>query len=360
MPLAWCRTIPDMALMTHHQQGKQGKYDERHHAETGGHGQGNASRKSITFIALIVLLIVFSITAKNFLTVHNILTLLLQTSTITLMAIGVTMVIITAGIDLSVGSVVALAGTVAVLVANLGVPIWLSMLIGILIGALSGLGNGFMVAKMRLPPFIATLGSMMILRGVVLTITNASSSPAPEAFGNIANSPLFKMIKVNSDGSHIMVFPGISWIVIIMVITAIIFHFILRKTRLGRYTYAVGSNEEASRLSGIKVRRIKIINYVLSGLLSGIVGILLASRMVTSQPNGGQGYEMNAIASAVIGGASLMGGVGTIWGTVIGSFIIGVLSTGLTMMGANYFSQQIVIGIVVIGAVFADQLRNRK
>jgi ribose transport system permease protein len=144
-----------------------------------------------------------------------------------------------------------------------------------------------------------------------------------------------------------------------MIAVAFICHFILKKTRIGRYTYAVGSNEEAARLSGIKVRWVKIVAYMFSAFLAGLVGVILASRMVTSQPNSAIGYELNAIAAAVIGGTSLMGGVGTVGGTVIGSFIIGILTVGLTMQGANYFMQQIVIGLVVIGSVAFDQLRNR-
>jgi ribose transport system permease protein len=200
---------------------------------------------------------------------------------------------------------------------------------------------------------------MMIFRGLVLTITNANSSPAPDDFGNLANNTLFKVTQTADDGSISTVFPGISYIVLIMIAMIIVFWFLLQMTKVGRYAYAIGSNEEAARLSGIKVDRYKIYTYVICGFLSGLVGVLLASRMVTSQPNGGVGYELNAIASAVVGGTSLMGGVGTVGGTVIGSFIIGVLSTGLTMMGANYFAQQIVIGSVVILAVAVDQVRNR-
>jgi ribose transport system permease protein len=147
--------------------------------------------------------------------------------------------------------------------------------------------------------------------------------------------------------------------VLIMVGVALLFHFILSKTRIGRYTYAVGSNEEAARLAGVKVGQVKVVSYVICGTLSALVGIILASRMVTSQPNSAIGYEMNAIAAAVIGGTSFMGGVGTVGGTVIGSFIIGILTVGLTMAGANYFMQQIVIGLVVIAAVVVDRLRSR-
>jgi ribose transport system permease protein len=208
-----------------------------------------------------------------------------------------------------------------------------------------------MVTRLKLPPFIATLGMMMVARGVALTITNAAAYPAPPGFGNLGNGAIL------GTGPK---FPGIPYPVIIMVALAFLFHFILSKTRAGRYTYAVGSNEEAARLSGIKVGQVKITAYIICGLLAGLVGIILASRMVTSQPNSASGYELNAIASAVIGGTSLMGGVGTIGGTVIGSFIIGILTVGLTMAGANYYVQQIVIGLVVIGAVTFDQFRGRK
>jgi ribose transport system permease protein len=303
--------------------------------------------KFITFGAVIV----FSIVGKNFFTMRSILSLLLQTSAVTIMGIGVTFCIITGGIDLSIGSVIALTGTVAVMAAMAGVPIWISMIIGLLVGVVTGLLNGLMITRLKLPPFIATLGMMMVARGVALTITNANAWPAPDAFGNLGNGTIFDLGRT---------FPGIPYPVLIMIAVAIIFSFILGKTRIGRYIYAVGSNEEAARLSGIKINQIKIIAYIISGLLAGLVGVILASRMVTSQPNSAVGYELNAIAAAVIGGTSLMGGIGTIAGTVIGSFIIGILTVGLTMAGANYFMQQIVIGLVVIGAVTIDQLKGRQ
>ncbi len=313
--------------------------------------RGLAVDKFIRYIAVVVLFTVFSITANNFFTMRSVLSLALQTSAITLMGIGVTFTIITGGIDLSIGSVVALSGTIAVMVALAGVPIWLSMIIGLLVGVASGFLNGLMITKLKLPPFIATLGMMMVARGVALTITNANAWPAPEGFGTLGNDAIFRT------GPK---FPGISYPVLIMIAVAIIFSFILSKTRLGRYTYAVGSNEEAARLAGIRIHQVKIINYIFCGLLAALVGIILASRMTTSQPNSAIGYEMNAIAAAVIGGTSLMGGVGSVGGTVIGSFIIGILTVGLTMQGANYFMQQIVIGLVVIGAVTIDQLKGRK
>jgi ribose transport system permease protein len=318
-------------------------------------GTPKQARKSlsrfITLGAVIALFIIFSIVAPNFFTMRSVLSLLLQTSAITIMGIGVTFCIITGGIDLSIGSLVALTGTIAVMAALAGVPIWLSMIIGLLVGLFCGFLNGQMITRLKLPPFIATLGMMMVARGVALTVTNANAWPAPDAFGDLGNNTIF------GTGPK---FPGISYPVLIMIAVAIIFSFILSKTRVGRYTYAIGSNEEAARLSGIKVNQVKTISYMICGLLAGLVGIILASRMVTSQPNSAVGYELNAIAAAVIGGTSLMGGVGTVAGTVIGSFIIGVLTVGLTMAGANYFMQQIVIGLVVIGAVTVDNLKGRK
>jgi ribose transport system permease protein len=312
---------------------------------------GTALGKFLPFVAVIVLFIVFSITARNFFTLRSVLSLALQTSAITIMGIGVTFAIVTGGIDLSIGSVVALSGTVGVMAAIAGVPIWLSMIIGLLVGVVCGLLNGLMITRLKLPPFIATLGMMMVARGVALTITNANAWPAPETFGTLGNGSIF------GTGPK---FPGIPYPVLVMIAVALIFHFILSTTRIGRYTYAVGSNEEAARLAGIKVHRVKNVTYIISGLLAALVGVILASRMITSQPNSAIGYEMNAIAAAVIGGTSLMGGRGTVGGTVIGSFIIGILTVGLTMAGANYFMQQIVIGIVVIGAVTVDQLRDGK
>jgi ribose transport system permease protein len=327
------------------------KTDSAHHEEIRTLASGDRGKlsldKLVIFGAFLALYALFAFTAKNFFTVRNTLTLALQTSTITIMAIGVTFTIITGGIDLSIGSVVALSGTVAVI----GCPILLSMAIGLLSGALCGLCSGLLITGLSLPPFIATLGMQMVVRGFVLTITNAMSKPAPEAFGILGNRTLFRMSRE---------FPGIAYPVLIMIGVALIFGFILWKTRIGRYTYAIGSNEEAARLSGIKVARVKITAYMFCGVCAALTGIILASRMVTSQPNGGNNYELNAIASSVIGGTSLMGGVGTIGGAVIGSFIIGVLSVGLTMQGASYFVQQIAIGLVVIGSVAVDQLRYRR
>ncbi len=302
--------------------------------------------KFAAFAALILLMIIFSIICPPFHTVNNLLTVALQTSIISFIGIGVTFVIITAGIDLGIGSVIALAGVSTGLAMNAGIPSVPAILIGLAVGVICGLFNGFVIAKMKLPPFIATLGMMMIARGVALYITNAAPITV--------TSPFFDLIGSTIPGTIIPV-P-----VIIMIFVALIFGFVLQKTRLGRYAYAIGSNEEAARLSGLNINRTKFMLYAISGLLSALAGIVLASRLSTAQATAGSSYELDAISSAVIGGTSLNGGVGTIMGTMIGAFIIGVLRNGLNMLGVSSFVQQIVIGGVLIVAVYIDQLRNKR
>lgn len=296
------------------------------------------------FGALIFLYIFFSIFARNFFSVENFLSIALQTSIIAFIGIGVTFVIITAGIDLGIGSVVALCGVVTGLSMKAGIHPIFAIIFGLIMGIICGFFNAFWITKGGLPPFIATLGMMGIARGVALYITNAAPIyEFPSSF-EIIGGRIFNIIPVP---------------VIIMVFAALIFGFILAKTKLGLYVYAIGSNEEAARLSGININLIKFSVYAISGILSAIAGIVLASRLVTAQPTAGNAYELDAIASAVIGGTSLMGGVGTIVGTLIGAFIIGVLRNGLNIMGVSSFIQQIIIGAVIIGAVFMDQLRNK-
>ena len=318
-------------------------------------------RKMAALAGLILLVIFFSVTNEYFFTSNNIMTVGLQTSTIALIGIGATCVILTGGIDLSTGSVVALSGVAAAMIVNAGVPVPIGMVLGILVGGVCGLTNGILVTQMKLPPFIATLGMMMVARGLALYVTNAAPvSGMPESFAVLGNGALFKIVEEGPNGLPKVVFAGIPYPVIIMLFITVLFTFALTKLKVGRYIYAIGSNEEAARLSGIKTNVIKIYAYVASGLLSGLTGVILASRLVTAQPNGGVAYELDAIASAVVGGTSLMGGVGTIPGTLIGSFIIGVLRNGLNMNGVSSFVQMIVIGLVIIVAVSLDQLRQSK
>ena len=312
--------------------------------------------------SLFVLIMVFSFTSSAFFTVNNGMTIALQVTSIALLGIGATCVIITGGIDLSVGSVLALAGVVAALaVKEWGMPVPVGMLVGILTGSVCGWINGILVTKMKLPPFIATLGMMLIARGVALQITGARAvSGLGESFGVLGNGSLFRIVNIGEDGFPTVVFPGIPYPVILMVVIAIAVSIMLNRSVLGRHIYAVGSNADAARLPGVNVSRVVSFTYVLSGTLAGLTGCVLMSRLVTAQPNEGVMYELDAIASAVIGGTSLIGGVGTISGTAIGAFVIGILRNGLNMNGVSAFTQQIIIGLVILGTVWIDQLRNRR
>lgn len=317
--------------------------------------------KLSALMTLVMLVVVFAFGNPAFLTVGNGMTVLLQTAVIGLLGIGMTMVIITGGIDLSVGSVLALAGTVTGMLVKAGVPVLPAMALGVVVGGICGLINGFVITKMKITPFVATLGMMLIARGAALQLTGAAPiSQLGEAFGILGNGSLFRVIGEGANGLPRVIFPGIPFPALLLLVIALAAAYMLHRRPLGRHIYATGSNEEASRLSGVKVDRTKILAYAMSGALAGLSGIVLMSRLVTAQPNEGLMYELDAIAAAVIGGASLMGGVGTISGTMIGAFIIGVLRNGLNMTGVSAFIQQIIIGFVVILAVYIDQIRSRR
>jgi ribose transport system permease protein len=310
--------------------------------------------------SLSILLLVFSLTSNAFFTVSNGMSVALQVTSIGILGIAATCVIITGGIDLSSGSVLALSGVMAALLVKAGVPVTLAMLGGVLTGAICGAVNGFCITRLRLPPFIATLGMMLIARGVALQITGARAiSGLGESFGVLGNGVMFRIESDTGGPFPEVIFPGIPYPVILMFVLAIVVSIMLSRTTFGRHIYAVGSNAEAARLSGVKVGRVTLLVYVLSGALSGLTGCVLMSRLVTAQPNEGVMYELDAIASAVIGGTSLVGGIGTISGTVIGSFVIGILRNGLNMNGVSSFIQQIIIGLVILMTVWIDQKRNR-
>jgi ribose transport system permease protein len=318
-------------------------------------------QKFAALASLMVLITIFGLSSSAFFSINNAMTVSLQTTSIALLGIGVTVVIVTGGIDLSVGSVLALSGTVAALLVKAGWPVSGAMVSGVLTGTLCGLVNGFVVTRLKLAPFIATLGMMLIARGTALQLTGAAPvSQLGQDFGALGNGSFFRTLERGANGLPHIIFPGIPYPVVLMVILALIVAFVLGSLRIGRHIYAVGSNEEAARLSGINVELTKMFAYGLSGTFAGVTGIVLMSRLVTAQPNEGMNYELDAISAAVIGGASLMGGVGTISGTMIGAFVIGILRNGLNMNGVSSFIQQIIIGCVVIGAVYVDYLRNRK
>jgi ribose transport system permease protein len=312
-------------------------------------------------VSLLALIAVFSSMSSAFLTMGNGMSVALQVTSIAFLGLGATAVIITGGIDLSVGSVLALAGVANAMAVKAGASIEVGILVGLIVGGICGAINGLFVTLVKLPPFIATLGMMLVARGLALRLTDAQPiSGLGAAFGVLGNGTLGRIERIGDDGFANVIFPGIPYPVIIMIVLAIALWLVLSRTRLGRHIYAVGSNAEAARLSGVKVRAVTLFTYVLSGVLAGLTGAVLMSRLVTAQPNEGVMYELDAIASAVIGGTSLSGGIGSVSGTLIGAFTIGVLRNGLNMLGVSSFTQQIIIGLVILLTVCIDQLRNRK
>jgi ribose transport system permease protein len=323
--------------------------------------QKDLAQKFAALAGLFALVACFSLTSPSFFTLGNAMTVSLQVTSIVFLGIGATFVILTGGIDLSVGSILALAGVAAALCVKAGVPVPLSMLLGVAVGALCGAVNGLCVTVLKLPPFIATLGMMLVARGIALQITDARAvSGLGDSFGELGNGALWRVVQIDAQGFPDVVFPGIPYPVLLMVVLAVAGAVLLTRTTLGRHIHAVGSNAEAARLSGVNVGRVVRFAYVVSGALAGLAGCVLMSRLVTAQPNEGVMYELDAIAGAVIGGTSLIGGVGTISGTVIGSFVIGILRNGLNMNGVSAFTQQIIIGLVILLTVWIDQLRNRR
>ncbi len=301
-----------------------------------------------SLFGLILLIVVFSFASKYFFSVRNALNILDQVTMLGIMALGMTAVIIIGGIDLSVGSVLAFSMmSMGYAERFLGLPLQLAIIIGILIGGLCGLASGLLITKAKLPPFIATLALMSIARGAANIMTDGRQVVGyPEWFTNFATV------------RHFGVF---STTMILFILLSIVTWLYLSFRANGRSLYAIGGSEEVARLSGINVQLITILVYTASGLLSGIAAMTLAARLDSSQPSAGLGLELDCIAAVVIGGASLSGGVGSIAGTVIGVFIIGVLRNGLNLIGVSPFAQQIVIGVVIAVAVAFDTLgRSRK
>ncbi|MGI6567655.1 MAG: ABC transporter permease [Firmicutes bacterium] len=308
--------------------------------------RSDATQKLLAFASLIVLFIGFSLASPNFARFSNIVGILLSTAVNGILAVGVSFVIVTGGIDLSVGTVMTLCSVMAgVVISFWKLPIPLGILAGLATGALCGCVNGACVAKLRLPPFIATLGMMMVSKGLSLVI----SGTKPIYF---LETPTFRQIAMGT------VF-GIPYAVFIFFGAAVVASLILTRTIVGRYAFALGSNEEAARLSGINVDRWKIGIYTLEGLFVGLAGIVMASRLNSAQPALGQGYELEAIAAVVIGGTSLSGGEGSILGTIIGAFIMSVLTNGLRILSIPQEWQTVVIGVIVILAVYTDILRRQ-
>ena len=300
-----------------------------------------------SLVGLLVLITIVTILSPSFLSTKNIFNILRQTSVNGIIAAGMTFVILTGGIDLSVGSILAISGAVCASLLASGQNIIIAVLAALIIGAMVGFLNGFIITKGKLQPFIATLATMTILRGLTLVYTDGKpitlgSGDLAIKFGQIGGGKIF----------------GIPTPALIMILVFTICTFVLKNTQMGRYTYALGSNEEATKLSGLNTDKIKIAVYTISGILASVAGIIITSRLFSAQPTAGDGYELDAIAAVVLGGTSLTGGKGKITGTIIGALIIGVLSNALNILDVSSYYQMMVKGAVILVAVRLDRKRN--
>jgi ribose transport system permease protein len=312
--------------------------------------RADAAQQALAFAALIILFVVFTIASPYFFQFDNIVGILMATSVIGLLSLGATFVIITGGIDLSVGTNMTLGAVMTgMMIVNWHLPILVGVVGGMASGALIGFISGMLISKLKIPPFIATLGMMMVAKGLSLVISQLKPIYFNDIHGfeNIATGSIIPAIQIPNG-------------VVVLFVAAAIAGAILSKTVLGRYTFAIGSNEEATRLSGVNVDRWKIAVYTLCGLFAGLGGVMMASRLSSAQPALGAGYELDAIAAVVIGGTSLSGGDGTILGTVIGAFIMSTLSNGLRILSVPQEWQTVVSGTIVILAVYLDIIRRRK
>ena len=314
----------------------------------------DAMQQIMAFGALIVLLIGFSIASPYFRTFDNFVGILLATAVNGVLALGATFVIINGGIDLSVGTLMTLSAVMSgVFITNLGLPIPVGIIGGLLTGSLAGFITGNMISRMKIPPFIATLGMLYIAKGLSLVISDLR----PIYFND---TPMFREMAMGSVLGNIIPALRVPNAVLILFAAAIFAHVILTRTILGRYTFALGSNEEATRLSGVNVVVWKTAVYTLAGFFSGLGGVLIAARLNSAQPALGAGYELDAIAAVVIGGTTLSGGEGSILGTIIGAFIISTLTNGLRILSVPQEWQIVVTGCIVILAVYLDILRRRR
>jgi ribose transport system permease protein len=302
-------------------------------------------QRLLPFLTLVVLCIALTIATPHFLTAINLASVARQTAVINIMALGMTLVIVSGGIDLSVGSVLAVAGLFGTMAIKAGVPIPLAIVVGTFAGAVCGLLNGLMITRLRIDPFIVTLGTLGAYRGFALVISKGLPvHDIPASFSFLGDGNLL----------------GVPFSLWVLAICALAMHFLLENTKLGRYAFAIGSNRSAAFYSGVPIKSMLTAVYAIAGLLAGLAGMVEASRLMTGQPTAGLGYELQAIAAVVIGGGSLQGGAGSVIGTLIGAFIMGLLSNGSDLLGINPYWQQVTIGAVIIVAVGFDELRKRK
>ena len=305
----------------------------------------NLLNTSLVAAALVLLILIFSILSPEFFTELNLFHILQQVTIVGILAVGQAFVIITAGIDMSQGSIIGLTGVTAALLMSAHYSTWLSIIVGLVVGTLIGVLNGILVTWAKLPPFIATLGTMSIGAGLALVITGGQPVfGIPSSVSNFGN---------NGIGS---ILPDIA---LLLIVIALIFHFVLSRSRFGRYTYAIGSNSLAARLAGLNVKRQLIWIYIISGFLSAVGGIVMIAWVNSAMPSAGDNYQLNSIAAVVIGGGSLFGGQGTIWGSMVGALLMSVLSNGSQLVGISTYWQSVLLGLVVILAVFIDGFRQR-
>ncbi len=302
-------------------------------------------QRLLPFLTLIVLFAGLAIGSPNFLTGTNLSSVVRQTAVINIMSLGMTIIIVSGGIDLSVGAILAMGGLLGTMAMERGMPIPFAVLTGILTGLFWGTVNGALTTRLKINPFIVTLGTLGIIRGLTLIISNGLPvHRIPQSFSFLG------------EGSVL----GVPFVLWILIVCALLTHIILERTRLGRYAFAIGSNEEAAVYAGVPVRFDITAVYAIGGMLTGLAGMIEASRLMTGQPTAGAGYELQAIAAVVIGGGSLHGGEGSVVGTLIGAFIMGLLSNGSDLLGISPYLQQAIIGAVIILAVTVDELRKRK
>lgn len=302
-------------------------------------------QRLLPFITLIVLFIGLAIASPYFLTETNLSSVVRQTAVINIMALGMTLIIVAGGIDLSVGAILAMGGLLGAMAMEKGAPIPAGVLVGVLTGCFWGFTNGMLTTRLQINPFIVTLGTLGIVRGLTLIISNGLPvHQIPPQFSFLGEGNLF----------------GVPFVLWILLACAIAIHVILEHTRLGRYAFAIGSNPDAAWYAGIPVRFHTTAVYSIGGMLTGLAGMIEASRLMTGQPTAGQGYELQAIAAVVIGGGSLRGGEGSVIGTLVGALIMGLLSNGSDLLGVSPYLQQAIIGAVIILAVTVDELRKRQ
>lgn len=302
-------------------------------------------QRLLPFLTLIVLFLGLSLATPNFLTGTNLSSVVRQTAVINIMSLGMTMIIVAGGIDLSVGAILAMGGLLGTMGMEAGMPIPVGVLIGVASGLFWGAANGVLTTRLKIAPFIVTLGTLGIIRGLTLIISNGLPvHRIPREFSFLGEGNVL----------------GVPFVLWILVSCAVAVHVLMEHTRLGRYSFAIGSNVEAAVYAGVPVAFHTTAVYAIGGMLTGLAGMIEASRLMTGQPTAGNGYELQAIAAVVIGGGSLHGGEGSVIGTLIGAFIMGLLANGSDLLGISPYLQQAIIGAIIILAVTVDELRKRR